>query len=38
MSKSRRRLTAEFTREAVQMIQQQGLSVAEAARRLDVHE
>ena len=38
MSKSRRSFTAEFKREAVQMIHQQGLSVAETARRLDLHE
>lgn len=38
MSKSRRSFTAEFKREAVLMIQKQGLSVAETARRLDVHE
>lgn len=38
MSKSRRSFTAQFKREAVQMIRQQGLSVAESARRLDVHE
>ena len=38
MSKSRRSFTAGFKREAVQMIHKQGLSVAETARRLDVHE
>lgn len=38
MSKNRRSFTAQFKREAVQMIQKQGLSVAETARRLDVHE
>ncbi|MCA9088812.1 MAG: transposase [Planctomycetaceae bacterium] len=37
MSKSRRSFTAQFKREAVQMIRQQGLSVAESAWRLDVH-
>ena len=34
----RRMLTAEFKREAVELIRKQGLSVAEAARRLDVRE
>lgn len=34
----RRTFTAEFKREAVELIRQQGLSVAEAARRLDVRE
>jgi len=38
MPLSRRKFTAEFKREAVQMIQQQGLSVAETARRLDLHQ
>jgi len=33
MSESRRSFTAEFKREAVQMLQKQGLSVAETARR-----
>lgn len=34
----RRMFTAEFKREAVELIRKQGLSVAEAARRLDVRE
>jgi transposase len=34
----RRTFTAEFKREAVELIRKQGLSVAEAARRLDVRE
>ena len=34
----RRVFTAEFKREAVELIRKQGLSVAEAARRLDVRE
>lgn len=34
----RRTFTLEFKREAVELIRQQGLSVAEAARRLDVRE
>lgn len=34
----RRRHTAEFKQEAVRMVTQQGLSLAEAARRLGVHE
>lgn len=34
----RRTFTAEFKREAVELICKQGLSVAEAARRLDVRE
>lgn len=34
----RRTFTLEFKREAVELIWQQGLSVAEAARRLDVRE
>lgn len=38
MSESRRQFSVEFKREAVQLIVQQGLSVAEAARRLDVRE
>ena len=38
MPLSRRKFTAEFKREAVEMIQQQGLSVAETAQRLDLHE
>ena len=33
----RRTFTAEFKREAVELIRKQGLSVAEAAERLDVH-
>lgn len=33
----RRTFTAEFKREAVELIQQQRLSLAEAGRRLDVH-
>jgi transposase len=33
----RRTFTAEFKREAVELIRKEGLSVAEAARRLDVH-
>jgi transposase len=37
MSGSRRTYTAEFKREAVEMVAKQGLSVAEAARRLGVH-
>jgi transposase len=36
MSEPRRRFTVEFKKEAVQMVVQQGLSVAEAARRLDI--
>lgn len=38
MSERRRQFTVEFKREAVQLIVKQGLSVAEAARRLDVRE
>ena len=38
MLKSRRKFTAGFKREAVLMIHQQGLLVAETARCLDVHE
>ncbi len=38
MPSSRRSFTVQFKREAVQLIEQQGLSVAEAARRLDLHE
>ena len=34
----RRTFTAEFKREAVELIRKQGLSIAEAARRLDVRE
>ena len=34
----RRAFTLEFKREAVELIRKQGLSVAEAARRLDVRE
>ncbi|MEZ5940565.1 MAG: transposase [Planctomycetaceae bacterium] len=34
----RRRHTAEFKQQAVQMVTQQGLSLAEVARRLGVHE
>lgn len=37
MTKSRRTYTAEFKREAVELVTRQGLSVAEAARRLGVH-
>jgi transposase len=33
----RRTFTSEFKREAVELIRKQGLSVVEAARRLDVH-
>ncbi|MGC1273560.1 MAG: transposase [Planctomycetaceae bacterium] len=36
MSEARRQFTVEFKRESVQLIEQQGLSVSEAARRLDV--
>lgn len=36
MSEPRRHFSVEFKQEAVQMVVQQGLSVAEAARRLDV--
>jgi transposase len=36
MSEPRRQFTVEFKREAVQLIVQQGLSVTEAAQRLDV--
>ncbi|HWL10997.1 MAG TPA: transposase [Planctomicrobium sp.] len=36
MSKSRRRFTAEFKREALQLMQREGLSQAEVARRLDL--
>lgn len=35
---TRRRHTMEFKQEAVRMVTQQGLSLAEAARRLGVHE
>lgn len=38
MSEPRRQFSLEFKREAMQLIVQQGLSVAEAARRLDVRE
>ncbi len=37
-SRVRRQFTDEFKREAVQLVEQQGLSFAEAARRLDVRE
>lgn len=37
-SNVRRRFSVEFKREAVQLVESQGLSVAEAARRLDVCE
>lgn len=37
-SRIRRRFSVEFKREAVQLVEQQGLSFAEAARRLDVRE
>ena len=36
MSEARRQFTVEFKREAVQLLEKQGLSVSEAARRLDV--
>ena len=36
MSAARRQFTVEFKREAVQLLEQEGLSVSEAARRLDV--
>ena len=36
MSEPRRNFTREFKQEAVQLVEQQGLAVAEAARRLDV--
>ena len=35
---TRRKFSAEFKREAVRLVREQGLSVAEAARDLDVHE
>lgn len=35
---TRRRHTVEFKQEAVRMVTQQGLSLAEAARRLGIHE
>ncbi|WP_419555835.1 transposase [Planctellipticum variicoloris] len=37
MSAKRRTDTAEFKREAVELVKQQRLSVAEAARRPDAH-
>jgi transposase len=37
MSNSRRTYTLEFKQEAVLLVTQQGLSVAEAARRLGIH-
>lgn len=37
MSGSRRTYTVEFKQEAVQMVTKQGLSLAEAARRLGIH-
>jgi transposase len=37
MSSSRRTYTLEFKQEAVSLVTQQGLSVAEAARRLGIH-
>lgn len=37
-SRVRRTFRVEFKREAVELIRKQGLSVAEAARRLDVRE
>ena len=37
-SGSRRRHTAEFKLEAVQMVTRQGLSLAEVSRRLGIHE
>lgn len=37
MSSSRRTYTAEFKQEAVRLVTKQGLSLAEAARRLGVH-
>lgn len=36
MSKSRRSFTSEFKREALQLMQREGLSQAEVARRLDL--
>ena len=36
MSEPRRQFTVEFKREAVQLIEKRGLSVSEAARRLEV--
>jgi transposase len=38
MAKSRRSYTREFKIEAVKLVTQQGLSVAEAARSLGIHE
>src|SRR5271165_1327436 len=38
MAKSRRTYTREFKIEAVKLVTQQGLSVAEAARSLGIHE
>ena len=37
MSSSRRTFTGEFKQEAVLLVTQQGLSLAEAARRLGIH-
>ena len=37
MSRSRRTYTLEFKQEAVQLVTQQGLSPAEAGRRLGIH-
>lgn len=37
MSSSRRTYTAEFKQEAVLLVTKQGLSLAEAARRLGIH-
>ncbi len=36
MSQSRRQFTAEFKHEALQLMQREGLSQAEVARRLDI--
>ena len=38
LSRTRRSFTAQFKEEALAMISREGLSIAEAARRLGVHE
>jgi len=38
MKRTRRRFTAEFKQEAVRLVRSRGVSIAQAARELNVHE
>lgn len=38
MKRTRRRFTAEFKQEAVRLVRDRGVSIAQAARELEIHE